>query len=577
MSSLFAWRALLFAGECFAASAILLSLAWLASRILGQAAQRHFAWLTAFGTMLVFPLAAVVVPPQIVLHSRAVPAAEAPAAAVAAAPEAAAPDETSAAAPSPRVSRAQSFSLPTPDARGAAIALVALWLAGVGWAALRILAGVHGIARLRRESRPFALPPADMPPLACTRRECELRMSLADRGPLTWGILGPVILLPRSALSWPRERLQAVLLHELAHVRRRDSLTQGLSLLAAALYWINPLAWIGVRALRREAEIAADDAVIASGMRPSAYASELLHIASNFRGRRIGLSSVAMASPRSSLEARVRSVLAPNRQRTGVTFMDALKIAGFGIAALALLAAFRPDVVAAQDAPVPPAAPAAAAVPPAPQAVAVAAPAPQADPLPPADPPQAAPAAEESAVEAAAPDISRNHRHRIHIVRMKDGKIVEDRYSDAPRVEIRRAMNEMRRARNELARLEPTIRRAIEQAKIGAHVAAAMAKAQPAIDARVRAALAKAQPEIDRAIADAHISERVAKAIAEAQPKIDAAMVRIRKSMDRHGDIVIEREDSDTDLDAPGEGATDDGADSEGDSDTDSGAPPRHE
>jgi hypothetical protein len=160
---------------------------------------------------------------------------------------------------------------------------------------------------------------------------------------------------------------------------------------------------------------------------------------------------------------------------------------------------------------------------------------------------------------------------------MKDGKIVEDRYSDAPRVEIRRAMNEMRRARNELARLEPTIRRAIEQAKIGAHVAAAMAKAQPAIDARVRAALAKAQPEIDRAIADAHISERVAKAIAEAQPKIDAAMVRIRKSMDRHGDIVIEREDSDTDLDAPGEGATDDGADAEGDSDTDSGAPPRHE
>jgi hypothetical protein len=54
-------------------------------------------------------------------------------------------------------------------------------------------------------------------------------------------------------------------------------------------------------------------------------------------------------------------------------------------------------------------------------------------------------------------------------------------------------------------------------------------------------------------------------------------MVRIRKSMDRHGDIVIEREDSDTDLDAPDDGATDDGADAEGDSDTDSGAPPRHE
>jgi hypothetical protein len=55
MSSLFAWRALLFAGECLAASALLLALAWLPTHGLRQASLRHLVWVTAFGTLLVLP------------------------------------------------------------------------------------------------------------------------------------------------------------------------------------------------------------------------------------------------------------------------------------------------------------------------------------------------------------------------------------------------------------------------------------------------------------------------------------------------------------------------------------------
>ncbi|MEI9931543.1 MAG: M56 family metallopeptidase [Rhizomicrobium sp.] len=55
------------------------------------------------------------------------------------------------------------------------------------------------------------------------------------------GLLSPVILLPKSARTWPRARLQAVLLHELAHVRRRDGAMQMLALFACAIYWFNPL------------------------------------------------------------------------------------------------------------------------------------------------------------------------------------------------------------------------------------------------------------------------------------------------------------------------------------------------
>src|SRR5262249_18264100 len=154
------------------------------------------------------------------------------------------------------------------------------------------------------------------------------------------------------------ERLQAVLLHELAHVRRLDGLMQMLSLLACAVYWFNPLMWIGARELRREAEIAADDAVLVSGMKPSAYAGGLLQLAAQFNGRR-ALAGVAMPAP-SSLETRVKSVLALNNLRKGVTPMDAFKVALLGAAATALIAVMRPDVVEAQDVAAPMPAPIAA-------------------------------------------------------------------------------------------------------------------------------------------------------------------------------------------------------------------------
>ncbi|HVU20697.1 MAG TPA: M56 family metallopeptidase, partial [Rhizomicrobium sp.] len=306
MSSLFAVRALLFAGECFAASLILLSLAWIATQFIKQAGMRHFVWLTAFGVLLVFPIAALVVPPQVRIarDAHAAPPAAVPAYVEYSAASSASVIADATPGPAPEPALAQSW---VPDARAVAIGLLALWLAGFSWAALRLAHSLAGLQVLKRRSRPHAIAPGELPHLPFTRRECELRLSSVEDGPMAWGILRPVILLPRASRTWPRERLQAVLLHELAHVRRRDCLSQSLSLVTRALYWPNPLMWVGARMLRREAEIAADDAVIMAGMKPSAYAGELLQLASEFRGKRV--LGVAMAAP-SSLEARVKSVLA---------------------------------------------------------------------------------------------------------------------------------------------------------------------------------------------------------------------------------------------------------------------------
>lgn len=536
MSSLFALRALLFAAECLAASALILGLAWLGNTCLKRASLRHLVWLGAFGALLVLPVAALLVPPRIVLEREAAVPAPLPSFIAPAAAADTAPAVTSAPAASWQ-----------PDMRDAAIAAFAVWLAGVSWAVLRLVLGTFGLSALRRQSRPHALAPADMPRVGA-RRECELRLSLSEDGPMTWGVRRPVILLPKESLSWPRERLQAVLLHELAHVRRRDSLMQSLALIVCALYWPNPLVWIAARALRREAEIAADDAAIVSGIRPSAYAGELVKLASEFRGRNVAFSGVSMAG--SALEARVKSALAPNQTRTGVTSMDALKIAFFGIAATAALALARPDIVQAQDAAVPPVPPAPVAAPselppPPPVPAAPAAPeAPEAVPTPPTPPAMAVDA--DDADDAAPADrvvqvreSRHGHHHTIerteHVVRIDHAMTAQDEA-------------EMRKAEAELERVGPEVDRALAAARIDEKVAEAMRDVEPRIRAEVARAMAKARPEIRKAIADAHLSEKVARALADARPQIDAA---IAKAHEAHRHVRIEMHQGDDE--APGD------------------------
>ncbi len=89
---------------------------------------------------------------------------------------------------------------------------------------------------------------------------------------------GRCLLVGRAARLWAVERRRIVLLHELAHVKRADWPALLVAELAVALYWFHPLAhWLG-RRVRREAEQACDELVIASGTKPSVYAGHLLGI-----------------------------------------------------------------------------------------------------------------------------------------------------------------------------------------------------------------------------------------------------------------------------------------------------------
>jgi beta-lactamase regulating signal transducer with metallopeptidase domain len=140
--------------------------------------------------------------------------------------------------------------------------------------------------------------------------------------PLTWGVWNPVVLLPEEADQWSAEWRRIVLLHELAHIKRRDCLTQLLAQVVCAIYWFNPLVWVAARRLRVEREIACDDYVLQAGTRASDYAKHLLDLAGvmNTNGSPAGLPSPAAAGIAcSQLESRVRSILDPAIKRKSLS------------------------------------------------------------------------------------------------------------------------------------------------------------------------------------------------------------------------------------------------------------------
>jgi beta-lactamase regulating signal transducer with metallopeptidase domain len=143
--------------------------------------------------------------------------------------------------------------------------------------------------------------------------------------PLTWGGWRPVVLLPAEAGQWPAERRRVVLLHELAHVKRWDCLTQSVVRIICAIFWCNPLVWLAARRLRVEQERACDDLVLNGGCKASDYAGHLVAIARSFR-RVPPMAGIAMARP-SGLEQRVTAILDGQRNRRRMARMVVVLIA----------------------------------------------------------------------------------------------------------------------------------------------------------------------------------------------------------------------------------------------------------
>ena len=316
-----------------------------------SAATRHLVWTVAFAALLALPAASSVLPeltvpipiarpvaprvgPTAILPSNAVVSHDAAAGAVPVlcleGRERCKPDTAAAG-----VSALASVARLTP---GVAIAaLYALYAAGVILLLVRLVLEPFALRRLTRTSSDVTA--------AAWRRLCDgaaaelsvsrtVRLVRSEREvmPLTFGTIAPTIVLPASADQWTEDRRRAVLLHELAHVARRDCLVQRIAACACALYWPHPGVWWAAKRLRTERELACDDRVLASGAAARDYAGHLLEIAHAFRTAPAPATALGMARPR-QLERRLLAILddarhrgAPGRGRGSVLVVVAIAL-----------------------------------------------------------------------------------------------------------------------------------------------------------------------------------------------------------------------------------------------------------
>ena len=127
----------------------------------------------------------------------------------------------------------------------------------------------------------------------------------------TWGDLRPEVLVPRSSHEWTLERIQVVLSHELAHIRRHDWSVQIGAEIVRAILWFNPLVWIACRRLRRESEQACDDEVLSGGVGAREYAAHLLELTRQCRRSTSTWASALPIAHPSTLETRITAMLNP--------------------------------------------------------------------------------------------------------------------------------------------------------------------------------------------------------------------------------------------------------------------------
>ena len=186
--------------------------------------------------------------------------------------------------------------------------LLAFWLAGVAVLSFYNLGGLLQVHRLKaRGTRPvperWEQVVSDLRRRLGVQRTVRILESCAVSVPVVVGWLRPVVLVPASALTGLNpQQLEAVLAHELAHVRRHDSMVNLLQTVVETLLFYHPVVWWVSRVVRQEREHCCDDLAVAVCGDRLVYARAL----ADLEGLRTPSPRLAMASDGGSLLARIR-------------------------------------------------------------------------------------------------------------------------------------------------------------------------------------------------------------------------------------------------------------------------------
>jgi beta-lactamase regulating signal transducer with metallopeptidase domain len=220
--------------------------------------------------------------------------------------------------------------------------IVALWAVGAGAMLLRLLLGLRWVARLRRGAKKTDDPvwQRRLDRLAHRFGLRHVRFAILEgdsglqtSGPLVAGVWRPIVLVPAALLAqMPVDMLDALIAHELAHIRRHDYLVNLFQRAAEALLFYHPVVWWLSHRIRQEREFVADGLaadIIAEPQRLALALAALDRI-------HCPIPSLAQAAHGGHLMSRIQNLLRPQpRASAGIAL---LPIAGLALACIGCLA-----------------------------------------------------------------------------------------------------------------------------------------------------------------------------------------------------------------------------------------------
>lgn len=186
--------------------------------------------------------------------------------------------------------------------------LSVIWLAG-----LLLCFGFFAVSYIKcyREFR-FSLP-VENDILEAWKEKHPLKRSLSIRqtetiaAPLSYGVIRPVVLMPKNT-EWKNiYQLRYVLEHEYVHIRRLDMLTKLIMIAAVCIHWFNPLVWVMYILFNRDLELSCDETVVRRfGMDiKSVYATALI----SMEEKKSGLTPLCNSFSKNAIEERIRAIM----------------------------------------------------------------------------------------------------------------------------------------------------------------------------------------------------------------------------------------------------------------------------
>lgn len=158
------------------------------------------------------------------------------------------------------------------------------------------------------------------------KRIVQIRESECTAAPLTYGIINPVILVPK-IMDWSdEEQAQFILMHELTHIKRFDVITKLILAFTICLHWFNPFVWVMYILFNRDIEFACDEEVVMQlgERKKSAYASTLI----NMEESKAGLMPFCNSFSKNAIEERITAIMKTKKSTIVTIFVACVIVLG---------------------------------------------------------------------------------------------------------------------------------------------------------------------------------------------------------------------------------------------------------